>query len=212
MLRVLVLVALTLALQPRFHASVDPLPDPVRAQLEKSEAWRPGCPVALTDLRLLTVRYRGFDGRAHTGRLVVNETAAAPLAKVFRRLWRLHFPIRHLHLSDAYGPGRSAPDKDISGSFDCSDAVPSPCDPTAGTGWSEHAYGLAVDLNPIENPYTCGGRVFQPASRRYLDRSHLRRGMVTPAVIRAFRSIGWGYGGAWAGSTKDYTHFSASGD
>jgi hypothetical protein len=211
-LRVLVLVALTLALQPRFDASIEELPAPVRADLRESGAWRPGCPVALSDLRVLTVAHWGFDGRAHRGQLVVNERAAAPLAKVFRRLFRLRFPIRHLRFEDAYGPGRSAPDRDISGSFDCSKAVPSPCDPDAPTGWSNHAYGLAVDLNPIENPYTCGGRVFQRASRPYLDRSRLRRGMVTPEVVRAFQSIGWGWGGSWAGGTRDYTHFSESGN
>jgi hypothetical protein len=211
-LRVFVLVALTLALQPRFHADIERLPAPVRADLRESGAWRSGCPVTLDQLRLLGISYWGFDNRAHHGELVVHERAAAPLAKVFRRLFELRFPIRHLKFSDAYGPGRSAPNGDISGSFDCSNAVPSPCDPNAPTGWSNHAYGLAVDLNPIENPYTCGGRVFARRSRPYLDRSRLRRGMVTPEVVRAFESVGWGWGGSWAGSTKDYTHFSESGN
>jgi hypothetical protein len=216
MTRALLAVALAVALHHPFNApfdaSIRALPGPVETQLEQSGAWRPGCPVALSGLRLLTVTHWGFDRRTHTGQLVVNERAAGPLAKVFRRLYRLRYPIRHLRLVDAYGPGRSAPDADISGSFDCSPAVPSPCDPNAQTGWSNHAYGLAVDLNPIENPYTCGGRVFAKASGPYLDRSPPRRGMVTPEVVRAFGSVGWGWGGAWAGDTKDYTHFSASGD
>jgi hypothetical protein len=216
MMRAVLTVALAVALhepfEPRFDASIQALPAPVEAQLEESGAWRRGCPTPLAGLRLLTVSHWGFDRQAHTGQLVVNERAAAPLAKAFRRLFALRFPIRHLRLDDAYGPGRAAPDGDISGSFDCSEAVPSPCDPDAETGWSNHAYGLAVDINPIENPYTCGGRVFHPASRPYLDRSRLRRGMVTPEVVRAFRSVGWGWGGEWAGSTKDYTHFSASGN
>ena len=216
MMRAVLTVALAVALHPPFHqrfeASIQALPVPVEKQLKRSGAWRPGCPTSLSGLRLLTVTHWGFDRRGHTGQLVVNERAARPLAKVFRRLYRLRFPIRHLRLDDAYGPGRSAPDGDISGSFDCSPAVPSPCDPDADTGWSNHAYGLAVDLNPIENPYTCGGRVFARASRPYLDRSPLRRGMVTPGVVSAFRSVGWGWGGDWAGSTKDYTHFSESGN
>ena len=216
MMRAVLTVALAVALhppfEPRYHSSIQALPAPVEAQLEESGAWRSGCPVPLSRLRLLTVSNWGFDGRARTGQLVVHERAADPLAKVFRRLFKLRFPIRHLQLADAYGPGRAAPDGDISGSFDCSEAVPSPCDPDADTGWSNHAYGLAVDLNPIENPYTCGGRVFARKSRPYLDRSRMRRGMVTPEVVRAFRSVGWGWGGDWAGSTKDYTHFSASGN
>jgi hypothetical protein len=134
---------------------------------------------------------------------------------VFHRLYDLHFPIRHLRLVDAYGPARSRPtDTDISGSFQCRQAVASPCSGPVRKGnghWSEHAYGRAVDLNPVENPYVGCGLSRDPASRRYLDRSRLRRGMVTPAVVAAFRSIGWGWGGTWSGATKDYMHFSASG-
>jgi hypothetical protein len=73
---------------------------------------------------------------------------------VFRKLYGLHFPIRHLQLADMYGPTRGRPrDGDVSGSFDCRQAVPSPCTGGSGTGtWSMHAYGLALDVNPVENP------------------------------------------------------------
>jgi hypothetical protein len=211
-IRVLALPLVVLALHP-FHSSIKPLPAPVRAELRDGGFWHKGCPVALSGLRLLTVTYHGTDKRSHTGQLVVNKDAAAPLAKVFRRLYELHFPIRHMRLADAYGPKRSRPaDGDISGSFECRQAVPSPCTGGNGTGnWSNHAYGEAVDLNPVENPYVGCGQTRDRASRPYRDRSRHRRGMVTPAVVRAFGSIGWGWGGAWAGSTKDYMHFSANG-
>ncbi|TMK89838.1 MAG: M15 family metallopeptidase [Actinobacteria bacterium] len=89
--------------------------------------------------------------------------------------------------------------------------MPSPCSGGSGTGhWSMHAYGEAVDVNPIENPYTGCGRTRERRSIPYLDRSRLRKGMVTPAVVAAFRSIGWGWGGDWTG-TKDYMHFSTNG-
>src|ERR671930_18184 len=158
-----------------FHSSVEPLSPALRAQLTGS-VWHRGCPVPLSRLRVLTVTHWGFDGRAHTGRLVVNADAAAPLARVFRRLYRLHFPIRHLRLADSYGPARSRPaDGDVSGSFSCRQAVPSPCTGGTGTGsWSEHAYGEAVDLNPRENPYVGCGMTRNRAARRYLDRSRLR--------------------------------------
>ncbi|MDP9293971.1 MAG: M15 family metallopeptidase [Actinomycetota bacterium] len=212
MIRVLALPLVVLALHP-FHSSIKPLPAPVRAELRDGGFWHKGCPVALSGLRLLTVTYHGTDMRSHTGQLVVNKDAAAPLAKVFRRLYELHFPIRHMRLADAYGPKRSRPaDGDISGSFECRQAVPSPCSGGNGTGtWSNHAYGRAVDLNPTENPYVGCGQTRDPASRPYFNRSRHRRGMVTPAVVQAFRSIGWGWGGDWAGSTKDYMHFSANG-
>lgn len=134
-----------------------------------------------------------------------------PLTKVFRRLYRLKFPLRHARLADMYGPQRTRPDdKDVTGSFRCRRAVPSPCGSGSGN-WSNHAYGLAVDLNPVENPYVGCGAVHDARSRGYVDRTRLRRGMVTPAVVRAFRSIGWEWGGDWTGDAKDYMHFSVNG-
>ena len=188
------------------------MPAPVRAEISHA-AWHPGCPVPLSQLRLLSVSYDGFDGNGHAGQLVVNRSAAGPLAAVFRKLYELHFPIRHMSVGDAYGPARSRPaDGDVSASFECRQAVPSPCVRGTGTGtWSEHAFGEAVDLNPLENPYVGCGQTRDPASRPYFNRSRQRPGMVTAAVVRAFRSIGWGWGGSWTGSTKDYMHFSASG-
>jgi hypothetical protein len=208
-MRTVALSALLLALPP-FHSAIQTLTPPQRSQLA-GQFWHSGCPVPLSSLRLLTVSYWDFGGNVQTGQLVVNRSAAAPLAKVFRQLYKLRFPIRHMRFAETYVPKRSQPaDGDISGSFECRRAVPSPCG--NGTGnWSQHAFGLAVDLNPIENPYTGCGRTREPASVPYLNRSRIRRGMVTPGVVRAFRSIGWGWGGSWAGSTKDYMHFSSSG-
>jgi hypothetical protein len=211
-LGVLALPATLLALAP-FHASVEPLPQPVQAQLKSGGFWHKGCPVALSGLRLLTVRHWGWDGRAHDGQLVVNASGARPLARAFRQLYGLHFPIRHMLLSDMYGPKSGRPSNgDVTASFECRQAVPSPCVGGRGTGsWSMHAYGLAVDVNPLENPYVGCGQSRDPAAKPYFDRSRHRRGMVTPRVIAAFRSIGWGWGGAWTGNTKDYMHFSSTG-
>jgi hypothetical protein len=211
-LAVLALPAVLFALAS-FESSVTPLSAPVRTELKAGGFWHQGCPVALSDLRVLTVSHWGFDGRAHTGRLVVNRNATRPLAGVFRQLYRLHFPIRHLRLADVYGPIRGRPsDNDASGSFECRQAVPSPCQGGTGTGsWSMHAYGLAVDLNPVENPYVGCGQSRDPAARSYRDRSRHRRGMVTRRVVAAFRDIGWGWGGSWPGDTKDYMHFSSTG-
>jgi hypothetical protein len=210
---VFVLLPLSASAAPEpFHSSIQPLSASQRAQLI-GVVWHPGCPVALSDLRLLRVVHIGFDGHVHTGELVVNRDVARPLVRVFRQLYALQFPIRHMRFADAYGPASAHPkDGDISGSFECRQAVPSPCTGGSGTGtWSNHAYGHAIDLNPLENPYVGCGMTHDPAGRKYLDRSRLRRGMVTPAVVSAFRSIGWGWGGAWSGSTKDYMHFSVNG-
>jgi hypothetical protein len=210
-IRVLALVLVTAAAVP-YHSTSTPLSASQKATL-KGGYWRAGCPVALSQLRLLTVSHWGFDGRVHEGQLVVNQDVAAPLAKVFRRLYELRFPIRHMGFAEVYGPASGRPrDGDLSGSFECRQAVPSPCTGGSGTGtWSNHAYGHAVDLNPVENPYVGCGQTRDPKSVSYMDRSRLRKGMVTPAVVRAFRSVGWGWGGNWSGRTKDYMHFSVNG-
>jgi D-alanyl-D-alanine carboxypeptidase-like protein len=206
-------VSLVLAAVHGFHASIRPLPAPVRAELQQRGFWHPACPVPLSGLRELTVTYWGFDSHRHTGRLVVNAAVAPKLAQVFRRLYTLRFPIRHMRLADEYGPAVGRPaDGDVTASFECRQAVPSPCTGGTGTGsWSEHAYGEAVDLNPVENPYVGCGMTRDKTALSFVRRTPHRRGMVTPAVLQAFASAGWGWGGSWSGSTKDYMHFSATG-
>lgn len=196
-----------------FHSSSQPLPRSVKSELIEGHYWHRGCPVALSGLRLLKVTFRGFDKHNHTGEMVVGRTATRPLARVFRKLYALHFPIHHMSIATTYGVnGKPPKPSDPTGSFECRDAVPSPCSGGKSTGnWSNHAYGLAVDLNPVENPYVGCGMSRDPLAQSYRDRSRHRRGMVTARVIAAFRSVGWGWGGAWSGSTKDYMHFSYNG-
>jgi hypothetical protein len=190
-----------------FSSSIQPLTADQRAALQP-KFWHAGCPVSLSQLRVLRVTYWGFDAANHSGQLVVNSTVAAPLARVFKQLYALRFPIRHMTFTDAYE--RHPADGDFSDAFECRKAVPSPCGGGSGH-WSNHAYGLAVDLNPIENPYVGCGATRTRASRPYLDRKRVRPGMINPAVVRAFASIGWGWGGSWSGNTKDYMHFSWNG-
>lgn len=187
---------------PAFHSDVQSLPAALKTGLQKN-LWHRGCPIPLSQLRLLSVDYVGFDGQAHSGELVVNADAAHPLQSVFSQLYQLRFRIREMRPLDDSGDSTAA--------FECRDASSSPCPGTPPThSWSEHAYGEAIDINPVENPYTGCGVTRVKASIPYLNRSHHRTGMVTPAVVRAFASIGWGWGGSWSG-TKDYMHFSANG-
>ncbi len=133
----------------------------------------------LSDLRLLTVRHYGWDGKVTTGQLVVNEDFARPLVGVFRRLYELKFPIRHMRFADQYGPGPEP--RDTSGSFHCRPPAASPCPGSKpSSNWSMHAYGLAVDLNPRENPYVGCGVSYHADAKPYIDRTRLRKGMVTP--------------------------------
>ena len=170
-------------------------------------SWHAGCPVSLSRLRLLTLTHWGFDGRVHTGRLVVNQDVAAKIVSVFRRLYDVRFPIRRLQVVDDYaGSDFRSIEADNTSAFNCRAA-------TGSSRWSEHAYGHAVDVDPIENPYVDAGGTSHTASRPYLDRSRRRPGMAYAggALVAAFASIGWGWGGSWSGSVRDYQHFSASG-
>jgi hypothetical protein len=76
-----------------------------------------------------------------------------------------------------------------------------------------HAYGEAIDLNPIENPYLDGGHSSHRASKPYENRARRLKGMVHAgdAVVSAFAAVGWGWGGNWAGSVQDTQHFSVNG-
>ena len=176
------------------------------AQLPHS--WRPGCPVAPTRLRRIRFGYWGFDGRVHRGALVVESRVTGDVVAVFRRLYRARFPLRRVRPVDAYGgDDERSLAADNTAAFNCRYAVAS-----GPKRWSAHAYGEAIDVNPVENPYLEGGRVHPRAGRRFLDRSHARPGMATAGgvLVRAFASVGWRWGGRWSGS-PDYQHFSATG-
>ena len=210
MLRLLAIPLALVALhQP--DSSIRPLSESLKSNLAHGQ-WHAGCPVVLSQLRLVTVPYVDFDGLTREGQIIVHRDVAGSVSTVFRKLYELKFPIRHMRLSEMYGPRRAIPeDEDVTGSFWCRDSVPSPCvGGTASGHWSNHAYGHAIDINPIENPYIGCGKVYDPRMAPYVDRSKRKKGMVTPAVVRAFRSIGWGWGGDWSG-TKDYMHFSTNG-
>jgi hypothetical protein len=210
--RLLAVIALLAAPAP-FQSDIRPLSHSERQVMKDRDFWHKGCPVGLDDLRLLEVSYRDFKKRVQTGQIVVNAAAAPGLERTFGTLYRHRFKIRHMQFDDMYGPLDGRPKNgDVTQSFQCRQAVPSPCSGGSGTGtWSNHAYGLAVDVNPLENPYVGCGQSRDPKTKPFFDRSNHRKGMVRPAVIRAFASMGWGWGGAWTGDTKDYMHFSHNG-
>ena len=198
----LVLLAL-LALQPPFAHSVSRV---TAAQLPYS--WHRGCPVAPAQLRRVRLSYWGFDRRAHTGAVVVNAGAVGDVVRVFRRLYVARFPIRRMRPIDAYrGVDERSLAADNTAAFNCRYAVaPGP------KRWSVHAYGLAIDVDPVENPYVLNGRVHPRAGRAYLNRSRIRPGMAYRGglLVNAFAAVGWQWGGRWPAS-PDYQHFSATG-
>lgn len=168
-----------------------------------------GCPVRLTDLRYLRMRYIGFDGHAHAGEMVAGRDDAAQVATVFRQLYDARWPIRRMRLVDDYdGSDRRSMAANNTSGFNCRRVAGS-------RAWSAHAYGAAIDINPVENPDLTGDAVAPLAGRRFaaVDRTgegHPSKGVITAdgLVVRAFARIGWEWGGTWS-SGKDYQHFSS---
>jgi hypothetical protein len=172
-------------------------------------SWRAGCPVGPDQLSVLRLSYWDFAGQPQVGTLIAHRSVADGLITVFGTLYRERFPIRLLQPVDAYdGSDDASMAADNTSAFNCRRAV------AAGTpSWSEHAFGKAIDVNPVENPYVFGSKVLPPAGAAYVDRSGNRPGLATAGgvLVTAFAAAGWKWGGARR-SNPDYQHFSTSGN
>jgi hypothetical protein len=186
----------------RFHSRVTTVP----AAVVKRSSWSKGCPVSLSRLRYVNVGFIGFDGRPHTGELLVNRSVAGAVVTVFRRLFQARWPIEEMRITSSaelFAPPTG----------DGNDTSAFTCRPVRGaTVWSQHAYGLAIDVNPFDNPQVEGRTVLPELATYYTDRHRGLPGMNTPGSIpvRAFTSVGWGWGGTYS-SKKDWMHFSSTG-
>lgn len=185
-----------------FASRVEQAPPKVIAR----STWRAECPVKATDLEWIRLTFWGFDHRRHTGELLANRSATDALVAAFRKLYEARFPIEEMRIT-------TKAELDAPPTGDGNDTGAFVCRPTVGsTSFSQHAYGLAVDVNPFQNPYHKGDLVLPELASSYLDRSWERPGMILAGgpVVRAFASVGWTWGGTWH-SLKDLQHFSANG-
>lgn len=189
--------------KPPFSARVRPV-----SAAEIHYTWRPGCPVGPSSLRALRLSYVGFDHQAHIGELIVNVKVVGQVEEIFQTLYAQSFPIRSMEPEDAFkGSDPASMAADNTSGFNCRYAV------TQGPkSWSVHAYGEAIDVNPVENPYLEGGTIQPSAGRAFRNRAVVRAGMAEPGgtLVSAFSRHGWYWGGRWS-QTPDYQHFSATG-
>ncbi len=185
-----------------FRSAVSPV-----TALRLGSSHRAGCPVQVADLRLVTMTYRDDTGRAQQGEIVVHADVAAATVSIFRALFDAGFPLTRVATVEEFG---SDDDRvmaaNVTSGYNCRQK-------TGGSTFSAHAFGRAIDVNPIQNPYVRGGEVLPPAGRAFLDRSDVRPGMVVAGdvVVRAFSAAGWEWGGDFR-SFRDYQHFSETGD
>lgn len=173
-------------------------------------SYHAGCPISLDDIRAVRVKYLGFDGRTHMGVLQVNKIIADEVVLIFDELYDIKYPIKQIAPIDRYkGSDYDSIEADNTSAFNCRFA-------TGNKRYSMHAYGKAIDINPIENPYVfSNGRTSHKASIRFLDRSQQANSPESKAIltsdssaVKIFKKYGWRWGGDWA--TKDYQHFDKS--
>ena len=186
-----------------FEATIEPVPDNVVAR----STWRDECPVALDQLRYLSIVHWGFDGDRHTGEMIVNVEVAEDVVWVFEQLYDAGFPIEQMRVI-------ALEELDAPPTGDFNDTTSFVCRPVvnSSSAWSQHAYGLAVDINPFHNPYEKGDLVLPELASYYLDRTRAEPGMVVEGdiVTQAFAELGWGWGGNW-NTLDDFMHFSRNG-
>lgn len=186
----------------RFVSTIGPVPDDVVAR----STWSEECPVSLEELSYITVSHYGFDGQFHTGEMIVNASVAEDIVGVFHKLHDARFPIEQMRVaSQADLDAPPTGDGNVTGSFVCRPSVSSKV-------WSQHAYGLAVDVNPFQNPYVKGDVLIPELASSYTNRGWVRPGMIFEGdvVFQAFAAAGWTWGGDWQ-TLKDRMHFSENG-
>jgi hypothetical protein len=193
-------IALGLAAQTATDPNISPLSNEMRTAMT-GKSWEPVCPVPLDDLAAVRVKYQGFDGLPHDGILVVHKRFAADISHIFADLYDTRFPINKISPWENYGPDRYA-EQDITVGFYCEKADDAPDE------WSGHAYGIAIDINPLENPFRNGQKPWWPKdSAKFAPRDD-GKGKVLPdgKVFQIFARYDWAWGGLYKGET-DYMHF-----
>lgn len=206
-----ILLTLTIFLTPilaEFQGAIYPIDTHIQSRMMHGNSWQAGCPVAIDDLRYLQMTYIDFDGVEQMGELIVHQTVANEMVAIFGELYSIGYPIRQMRLvSDFNGNDWQSIEADNTSAFNCRQA-------TGSKKWSRHAYGKAVDINPLENPYISRkGYISHKASLPYRKRVHRNSSAADRAILlredlatQIFKRYGYFWGGDWR-TIKDYQHF-----
>lgn len=189
------------------------LSEELKQELINKKIWAKSCPVDIERLRIITVSYIDFDGNSHDdGKLICLDVVALSAIDVFRDLYEMKFPLAKINIINDYDGDDDASMEDNScACFNYRDIANS-------TLISIHSYGLAIDINPIQNPFvmldhTKGMAQICPIEgTNYMNRLNMRKGMVTEKVIAIFKKYGFTvWGGNW-NTPLDYHHFQPTRD
>ena len=208
-MKLITLISLSSSLAlANFSANVSTITPQIKKHMINGGSYRAGCPTPLNSLRYVKLKYIGFDGKEHTGELIVNKSVTKDIVSIFKSLYDAKYPIRKMHLVSNYGGSDFASiEADNTSAFNCR--------PVDGTNkWSKHSYGKAIDINPIENPFvTRSGHTSHKASRKFVRRAKASNSSAYRAlmlrndyIVKIFKQHGWRWGGDF-NSYKDYQHF-----
>lgn len=170
------------------------------------KSYKEDCPLPIEDLRYLQLLYYGFDHEIHAGEMIVNKTIAKDTLSVFKELYEIKYPIERIRLVDDYDG-----DDELSMSDNNTSAFNFRYIDGTKT-YSNHAKGLAIDINPLYNPYVRtrdGIRTVLPVNgEEYADRHQDHKYYIKKedTCYRIFTKYGFTWGGDWKNS-KDYQHF-----
>lgn len=183
-----------------------PLPDSIFS-LMQGKSYKKNCTIPRSDLRYIRCLHYTIDGKSVVGEMVVNKSIADDMVEIFKELYANKYPIERMRLVDYWNADDEKAMRDNNSSSFNFRFV------SHTTTISKHGKGLAVDINPLYNPYykvlPNGKEVVEPATAKpYLDRSKEFPYKITKGDLcyRLFTAHGFRWGGAWK-SRKDYQHF-----
>lgn len=192
------------AMTTKYECSCSDVPEEIQNRMCGC-SWKEGCPVSLSDLSYITVTHWGYDDNLCVGHMIVHAYIALEMCDIFRELFDAHFPIERMEIMELYDG-----DDDASMTANNSSSFNFRPNTTTPNLFSNHSYGLAVDINPLVNPYVRGDLVLPAAGADYVDRSQTYTGMITDCAenvcYQAFASRGYEWGGSWP-DRQDYQHF-----
>lgn len=192
-----------------YYYKVSNISEEVKDRMIRGNSYKQDCPISLKDLRYLNLTYLDFQGNKKVGELIVHTMVSKEIVDIFKTLYESKYPIYKMELvSNFNGNDFNSIEANNTSAYNCRNIE--------GTKkYSRHAYGKAIDINPIQNPYISKkGQIYHKESLKYQIRVHKDlnisndKAMIldTDIVIKMFKKYNWIWGGYW-NSIKDYQHF-----